>query len=117
MAKFLKRRPSSEPTEKMASGVPLEETDKAFAKAYPALAEFLSLESWDEKTTRERGTVTVFWEEGSFKASVNDRDGGRVAFVTKTVFTELLAHVDKGLSGDTLDWRLSKAVPRWKKKH
>jgi len=105
MAQFLKRREVGNAKAKEAAAEILAKCDEAFAKKFPALAEFLSLEDWGEGQERTRGTLTLFWEEGQFKASVNDRDAGQVAFVSKRAFQELLAAVEKGLATDSLDWR------------
>lgn len=108
MAEFLKRKEKGSATKAKVQETRIAETDSAFSKAYPALAEFLSLEAWDSETERTRGTLTVFWEEGAFKASVNDRDADQVAFVSKGTFKGLLDSIEKGLVGDSLDWRQSK---------
>jgi len=102
---FLKRKVVGNGTAKALATTTPSETDETFAKKYPALAEFLSAEEWDPETPRTRGTITLFWEEGGWKAAINDRDGGLVAFVAKRTFTDLLASVEKGLVGDSLDWR------------
>lgn len=105
MSKFLKRREKANEATKAVSAVTPEETDPTFAKAYPALAEFLSLETWDADTQRERGTLTIFYEQGLFKASINDRDSESVAFVSKGSFKALLDAIEKGLVTGTHDWR------------
>lgn len=108
MAEFLKRREKGNATANKVKTVAVSDQDATFAKKWPALAEFLSLEAWDETTERVRGTLTVFWEDGAFKSSVNDRDADQVAFVSKSTFQGLLDAIEKGLTGDTLDWRASK---------
>lgn len=105
MAEFLKRKEKGKGLANKVKEVAMADTDAIFAKKFPALAEFLSLEAWDADTERVRGTVSLFWEEGSFKASVNDRDSDQVAFVSKTTFQGLLEAIEKGLQADSLDWR------------
>lgn len=107
MPQFLKRREVGDATSKAISTQSLQTADEAFHKAYPALAEFLSLEEWEPGTERQRGTLTLFWEDGLFKASVNDRDAEQVAFVTKRAFKGLLEAIEKGLVAGSLDWRKS----------
>lgn len=107
MAQFLKRREMGSGKAKEVESRALESVDPAFFKKYPALSEFLWLDQWDAETPRTRGTFTVFFEEGSFKAALNDRDGGSVAFVSKGSFTALLDALEKGLVGHSLDWRES----------
>lgn len=105
MATFLKRRESGSGKARQVEAVTVESADSAFAKKYPALAEFISLEEWSEGVPRTRGTITVFWEDGAFKASLNDRDSESVAFVSKNSFAGLLDALEKGLVGSTHDWR------------
>jgi len=105
MSKFIKRRERGNASAKALATADLETADATFAKKYPALAEFLALEQWDQETPRQRGTLTLFFEDGAFKASVNDRDSESVAFVTKGSFQALLESVEKGLAQSTLDWR------------
>lgn len=105
MSQFLKRREKGNAKAKELSSSTPGTADEAFAKKYPALAEFLSLEEWDAETPRTRGTLTVFWEDGGWKAAINDRDAELVAFVAKRTFAELLGAIEKGLVADSLDWR------------
>lgn len=105
MAGLIKRRGKGDAAKEKIQAFTIETQDSAFAKSYPALAEFLSLETWGEGEARTRGTLTIFWEEGMFKASVNNRDSEEVAFVAKQAFKGLLDAVEKGLAADSLDWR------------
>lgn len=107
MPQFLKRREHGEQAKKAMAEAGIEAADPVFAKAHPALSEFLSLEEWEPGVERARGTLTLFFEDGCFKASVNDRDGERVAFVTKRGHKALLDAIEKGLATDSLDWRQS----------
>jgi hypothetical protein len=105
MASFLKRRANGDRTTKQIASQALEAADPAFAKKYPALAEFLATEEWEPGVPRERGTLTLFFEDGQFKVAVNDRDQCVVAFLSKGTFPGLLDALEKGLQGDGLDWR------------
>lgn len=105
MASFLKRKEKGSATAKKTQTIGIGEIDPVFFKKYPAISEFLSLEEWEPGVERVRGTITVFWEEGSFKSSVNDRDSEQVAFVSKGTFQGVLDAIEKGLQGDSLDWR------------
>lgn len=108
MAQFLKRRESGSEKVSKLEGQSVSEADGAFFKKYPALSEFLDLEEWEPGQTRERGTMTLFFEQGAFKAAVNDRDSGLVAFVSKQSFQGLLEAIEKGLQTGSLDWRAQK---------
>ena len=116
MAEYLKRREKGRAAKDKIQAITLAQEDAAFAKKYPALSEFLSVEAWDAETERIRGTISIFWEEGSFKASVNDRDADQVAFVSKGTFSGLLESIEKGLQADSLDWRHSKGKGPQKRK-
>lgn len=77
-----------------------------FASDYPCLMEFLWREKWpDDGAPRRPGTLTVFQEEGRWKACVNDRDQQLVAFVSDDAFAGLLRTIEDGLDKDALDWR------------
>ena len=105
MPEFLKRKEKSDASKKAVQGSSPCESDPVFAKKYPALSEFLSLTEWEPGVPRERGTFTVFFEDGSFKASLSDRDSEQVAFVSKKTFQGILDALEGGLVKDTLDWR------------
>lgn len=105
MTQFLKRREKGATKAKEAAAAGVETADPSFSKKYPALSEFLACEEWSPGEERVRGTVSVFFEDGGFKAAVNDRDGERSAFVSKGAFTGLLEAIEKGLQAGSLDWR------------
>jgi hypothetical protein len=116
MTQFLKRRANGDSKVRDLAAQTVEAVDAAFAKKYPALAEFLSAEEWGPGEPRERGTLTLFFEQGAFKACVSDRDANMSAFVAKSAFLGLLEAVEKGLQGDSLDWRGQKGKPQGKGK-
>lgn len=116
MAEFMKRKEKGHATSKKVQAVSIETSDPAFFKKYPALAEFLSLEAWDEQTARERGTLTLFWEEGCFKLAVNDRDSEQTTFLSKGTFLGVLESLEKGFKEDSLDWRAQKGKGAVKRK-
>ena len=77
----------------------------AFAKSYPALAEYLTLATWEDGTVRETSTLYLFVDEGVTKGCLNDREAGRVAFVAGDGVAAVLKSMEKGLVANTLDWR------------
>lgn len=117
MAQFIKRKERGNEASQERPKVSIEQTDGAFAKKYPATAEFLAVEEWSPEQARERGTLTVFWEDGMFKAAINDRDGEQVAFVSKVTFLALLDAIERGFVKDDHDWRSTRAKgkPKWKR--
>lgn len=88
-----------------SAGVPAQEEWSAF----PALLEFLASEMWDEdQSARVRGTVTLFADECGVKAMLNDKDGGRTAFVLPEVEEGILDALEKALTSTTLKWLAAK---------
>lgn len=105
MVQFLKRVEAGNGKARDLAAQTVEAVDPIFANRYPALAEFLSAEEWEPGQARERGTLTLFFEDGAFKAAANDRDAQQVAFVSKGAFQALLDALEKGLVAGSLDWR------------
>lgn len=76
---------------------------------YPALAEFLFLQVWEEdQAPRETGTVLMFSDGCHLKAMLNDRAQGLVAFLTLDPTEEVLVALDKAVLSTGTDWRPSK---------
>lgn len=73
--------------------------------ALPCLHEFLTLSKWDDGCPRKLGTVSIFWEDGSWKCWLNDKDGSRSACVSASSLAALLSKVDEKLHVDQLEWR------------
>lgn len=57
------------------------------------------------------GSVIVVIEDGLWKAIVNDRQEGQVAFYSAPTWQELWNGVEKGLGDGTLDWRGARQAP------
>jgi hypothetical protein len=85
--------------------LPLADPDAV--KKFPTLVEFLTRVQWAPDQPRQKGSIFLFIEDGMWKCCCNDNDAELVAFVTKTALAELLPAVEKGLAGNTLDWRPS----------
>jgi len=79
--------------------------DLSFAADYPLLHSYLSDETYDDGSARERSTVSVFFEDGVVKAALNDKDMKRSAYVSANAVDDLWMTLEAGLSGDKLDWR------------
>lgn len=101
MGKFAK--PGAAPPTVPSSGGDLR--DEVFAATFPAIAEYLTLTKWESGKPRKTTTLTLFVEDGAFKVCVNDRDGGRVAFVTGNALGEVWDALEGGLATASLDWR------------
>jgi len=81
--------------------------DEQWVKKFPTLAEFISRVLWEPGQPREKGSVFLFFEDGVFKACLNDKDSSQVAFTSSLTFAGLWEALEKGLAKNTLDWRLS----------
>ena len=104
MSKFLKRRGA----DGESRPVKLSAEAKRFAKEYPALHEFLTLEKWDDGAARKTGTLLWFFEDGSLKCCLSDRDAGFVCFITGCDPFSMIDSIELGLTEDSLDWRASR---------
>lgn len=85
-----------------ASGGGIKETDRELFKN---LLSYWMDSKWDDGSVRETSTVSLFVEEGMFKAALNDRDLRRSAYVSGDSIEDVLLKLELGLEGDTLDWR------------
>jgi hypothetical protein len=85
------------------------------ALTYPGMFEFLTATQYGIGEVRKPGTITLFLDAGGLKACVNDRDQGMTAFATGESLAALLDAVERGLQGDTLDWR--RATPPTKRRN
>lgn len=103
----LRERLSGEGRTSTATNAP---EDAAFQKKFPALWSFLVQTQWEDGTSRETGTVLIFVEDGVLKACASNRDSGHVAFVASQTVADLWGKLEKGIDGDSLDWRLSRAA-------
>jgi hypothetical protein len=75
---------------------------------YPTVWAFLSALTWPEDgSPRVPGSITLFTEDGVWKAAVNDKTG-YVAFVSGRSPEGLLEAIEEGMEAGSLDWRKSK---------
>jgi len=78
---------------------------KSFQSKYPALAEYMSAETWDDGKPRQTSTLTFFYEDGCVKGCLNDREADRALWVTAGALLEALEAIEKALAAGTGDWR------------
>ena len=81
--------------------------DPEFARLYPAVAEYLTLTSLG-KEAREPSRLSVFTEDGVFKAFLNDPHTGRYVCVSAKTFTGVLEALEGPLQAGEADWRESR---------
>lgn len=85
--------------------------DKHVMDGYPHLVQFLSDDRWDDGGTRTPGSLTLFIEEGIWKACLNDRDAQASLYVSGDTTSACMKSLESRLAGTTVpDWRV------WKKK-
>lgn len=96
------------PSTKEAPGGAVVPPEGEWAASYPLVWEFLFLEKWEDGSSRVPGSITLFAEDGLFKACLNDKDGQLVAFTSQRSPEGLFEAVDTGLGAGTLDWRRSR---------
>lgn len=82
----------------------------------PALQEFLTLQKWDDGSSRKPGSISLFWEDGCFKVWCNDKDASRSASVSAVTLEDLLLRLEGKLTEDSLEWRRSFGGGRSSKK-
>jgi len=82
-----------------------------FAKRFPCLHEWLTLDQWEDGTARAPSTLMLFLDDGRPKGCLSDRDEGKVAFVAAWTFTDVLTALEEGLLADSLDWRSNQRRP------
>jgi len=99
---FLKRRQSEEGSSN--GGLPL---DPDFSQRFPALFEHMTANRYPDGTARRVCSLTLFSEEGSWKACLNDRDQNLVLFVTEGRFDTLLEALELLLQEELPPWRKS----------
>lgn len=92
-------------------GQSAEPVDRDFLLTFPALAEYLTAHAYPDGTARERSTVSVFFEDGQFKACLNERDQGLVLFVSEGKFGCLFEALELLLQSEHVPWRVSKQKP------
>ncbi len=79
----------------------------AFETRYPSLYRFIA-ESRENDKYHNRGCLTVFWEDGVFKLSINDRPNCQTCFVSHPELGGCFLIADRGLRSKTLKWRRNK---------
>jgi hypothetical protein len=85
------------------------EMDELWLSEHPALAEWMTMMQWSDGRPRETSTVLLFFDTGMWKACLNDRDAGRVAFVSGASPASVLGLLDTQLQESAVEWRSSRA--------
>lgn len=83
-------------------------TDGKLAKDCPALAEYLTATSYPDGTERRTSSLTVFTEDGQWKACLNEREQGLVLFGTGKTLQGSLTALEALLTAEETPWRASR---------
>jgi len=75
------------------------------ASLFPALWEYLTVQSWEDGTSREVATIMLFCEASQWKAWLNDRAEGRSAWASGSTAAGALYSLEGALVAGTADWR------------
>lgn len=76
-----------------------------FSARFPALFEHLCSGAWPDGSPRERSTLLLSFSEDRFRACINDKARLKSAWVSNTSLGALLDALERGLQGDSLEWR------------
>jgi len=82
--------------------------DPEFARQYPALHEYMTADVYPSGESRQRSTVSIFVEDGTWKACLNEKEQGLVLFVAEDRFGTLVEALELLLQEDSVPWRKSK---------
>lgn len=91
-----------------AGNSPLAARDETFERQFESLHEFMTARLFDDGSERETATLLVFASDGQWKACLNDRAEGRVAFVTGRTVQDLFKLLNEQLDSSSVEWRASK---------
>lgn len=99
------RKPVEGPAVRLEGQTSWEAQGDPLQAAYPQITEFLTAEVWEDGSSRQTATLTVFWEDARWKLCLNDRAVGRTGWVSGRSLSEALVALEAGLLEDDLDWR------------
>lgn len=78
----------------------------------PLLWEFLVHRAFESGKPRARGSLTLFFQDGHWKACISDKHSDSIAFVTDDSLLGLAYAIERGMHAYSLDWRPGSPVPK-----
>jgi hypothetical protein len=79
--------------------------DARAVREIPAIWFWLTATSWKDGTPKQRGRLSVFYEDGILKAMMKDRDRGKCCWVAGTSWHGLLGALEAALVDPEHRWR------------
>lgn len=99
-----------DPSEREGAGPP-RFNDADFRATYPALAEFMFDETYEDGSPRKPSSVTIFVSDGSLKAVLKDADNDRAMWAAGDSWPDLLLTLDCLLDSEDAVWRVDRNRP------
>lgn len=90
-------------------------SDSELEKECPTLTAFLTYTGEPGKRVRKTATVTVFFEDGVFKAAMKDREEERSLWASSDTLAGLWGGLEERLNAEPVEWRRA-AGPAWEGK-
>lgn len=73
--------------------------------AFPCLVEWLSSSRWDDGTPRQLSILKLETEDGRWKLTFLDTDGGRVLYLSSPLLEEAMLSLEAALQTGKGDWQ------------
>jgi len=86
--------------------------DEKFTKSFPALSEYMTSVTYPDGQERTPCSLTIFCEEGVFKACLSERDLEMSLWGTGETFQDCLKTLEERLKGPAPDWRKKRAYKK-----
>lgn len=89
----------------LGSSVP----EDGWSSTYPGIWQMLTAQCYPDGTTRQTSTLLIYWDDGSVKLCLTDRDNEVVAWQTSLKGMEdALACLERRLQEGVVEWRRKK---------
>lgn len=79
---------------------------------WPELIAHLADGSWDDGSPRKTGRLSVFVQDGIWKACLTEPEGSAVAFISAPSFAALADAVEEALQTGRLEWKTDRRAQR-----
>jgi len=79
--------------------------DVQLAKQFPALFEFMTCVKHEDGSSRKVSTVTLYFDQGQFKAFLNDKDSLKSLCVVGPTLASIWIALEASITSDDPQWR------------